>query len=175
MFYEIPRYPTYSFLKEYLARVLWYQSLSDQHYGLSVTSSKSDGVRYETLLICFSFCPFQQIFKLGIIAEIQFILSDSKLQAPCMKVRKQQTRTIVEKNDFGRNVIVDKLEEGEFRLDERLPPLRKPVKRETIQVGLMLFFFQVVVDFAEVPAHDSILYQIPVFLIYVTELADQVA
>ncbi|CAG9535990.1 unnamed protein product [Cercopithifilaria johnstoni] len=37
------------------------------------------------------------------------------------------------KNEFGRNVIVDKIPPGEYQINERLPPLRKAVKREAIQ------------------------------------------
>lgn len=41
---------------------------------------------------------------------------------------------VIDKNEFGRDIIIDKIPPGEYQMNERLPPLRKAVKREAIQV-----------------------------------------
>uniref|UniRef100_A0A183V3B3 Ig-like domain-containing protein n=1 Tax=Toxocara canis TaxID=6265 RepID=A0A183V3B3_TOXCA len=54
-------------------------------------------------------------------------------QVPCRNTSIERTRIIQGINQFGRKTIVDLLLPGEYRLNERLPPLRKPVERNTIK------------------------------------------
>uniref|UniRef100_A0A1I7W2X2 Ig-like domain-containing protein n=1 Tax=Loa loa TaxID=7209 RepID=A0A1I7W2X2_LOALO len=55
------------------------------------------------------------------------------LSVPCRRAKIEQTRLIMGKNEFGRNIIIDEIPPGEYQMNERLPPLRKAVKRKTIQ------------------------------------------
>uniref|UniRef100_A0A9J2NZK4 Ig-like domain-containing protein n=1 Tax=Ascaris lumbricoides TaxID=6252 RepID=A0A9J2NZK4_ASCLU len=51
----------------------------------------------------------------------------------CRNASMQGTRIIEDTNEFGRKTIVDILPRGEYRLNERLPPLRKAIQRNTIR------------------------------------------
>ncbi|KAK6104844.1 hypothetical protein QQG55_17855 [Brugia pahangi] len=69
----------------------------------------------------------------NILWPIQDIVHVENCYVPCTKAKIEQTRLIMSKNEFGRNIIIDKIPPGEYQMNERLPPLRKAVKREVIQ------------------------------------------
>uniref|UniRef100_A0A0R3RWH1 Ig-like domain-containing protein n=1 Tax=Elaeophora elaphi TaxID=1147741 RepID=A0A0R3RWH1_9BILA len=77
-----------------------------------------------------SLIPFQ---IRNILWSIQDIIHVENCYVPCTRAKKEQTRVIMGKNEFGRNIIIDKIPPGEYQMNERLPPLRKAVKREAIQ------------------------------------------
>uniref|UniRef100_A0A915Q6Z2 Uncharacterized protein n=1 Tax=Setaria digitata TaxID=48799 RepID=A0A915Q6Z2_9BILA len=69
----------------------------------------------------------------SILWPIRDVVHVESCYAPCAKAKIQQTRLIMDKNEYGRNIIIDEIPPGEYRMNERLPPLRKAVKREAIQ------------------------------------------
>uniref|UniRef100_A0A915A5W3 Ig-like domain-containing protein n=1 Tax=Parascaris univalens TaxID=6257 RepID=A0A915A5W3_PARUN len=68
-----------------------------------------------------------ELWKIEDVEEI------AKCHVPCRNASMQTTRIIEEKNEFGRKAVADVLPRGEYRLNERLPPLRKAVQRNTIR------------------------------------------
>ncbi|MCP9263785.1 hypothetical protein DINM_007162 [Dirofilaria immitis] len=77
-----------------------------------------------------SLVPFQ---IRNILWPIQDIVHVKNCFVQCTRAKIQQTRLIVAKNEFGRDIIIDEIPPGEYQMNERLPPLRKAVKREAIQ------------------------------------------
>ncbi|VBB27982.1 unnamed protein product [Acanthocheilonema viteae] len=69
----------------------------------------------------------------SILWPIQDIVHVENCYVPCTQAKIERTRLVMSKNEFGRNIIIDKIPPGEYQLNERLPPLRKAVKREAIQ------------------------------------------
>uniref|UniRef100_A0A8R1XKC8 Ig-like domain-containing protein n=1 Tax=Onchocerca volvulus TaxID=6282 RepID=A0A8R1XKC8_ONCVO len=102
--------------------------------GISYDAISNSNISYMQL---FSHIPCRSslipIQVRHILWPIQDIVQVENCYVPCTRTKIQQTRLIKSKNEFGREVIIDEIPPGEYQMNERLPPLRKAVKREAIE------------------------------------------